>query len=92
MRKRKLASRGRALPIGNDRPYLLVLLLQGELLLLHLFQLIAEVEFSGLLLELGELILVFRHLLQGWFHAENERASRIKICALLGKFSECVSY
>lgn len=72
--KKKLASCGRQVPIKNDHPYLLVLLLQGELLLLHLFQLITEVKFGGLLLELGELILVFRHLLQSWFHAGNERA------------------
>lgn len=46
---------------------LLILFLHGELLLFDLFQLITEVEFGRLLLKLGEFVLVFRHLSQGWF-------------------------
>ncbi|KYN00662.1 hypothetical protein ALC62_08520 [Cyphomyrmex costatus] len=56
--------------IENDYPYLLILLLQGEFLLLDLFQLITEIEFGGFLLELGKLVLVLRHFLQGRLHAE----------------------
>ncbi|KYM81217.1 hypothetical protein ALC53_08288 [Atta colombica] len=56
--------------IENDHPYLLILLLQGEFLLLDLFQLITEIELGGFLLELGKLVLVFRHFLQGRFHTE----------------------
>lgn len=59
--------------IENDHPYLLVLLLQGEFLLLDLFQLITEIKLGGFLLELGELVLVFRYFLQGWFHAKRDK-------------------
>ena len=41
------------------------LLVHGELLLLDGLELIPEVELGGLLLQLGELVLVLRHLLQG---------------------------
>lgn len=44
--------------------YLLLLLLQRELLLLHHLELVAEVELSGLLLQLGEFVFVFGDLLQ----------------------------
>lgn len=71
--KTRVVSR-RKVSINNDRPYLLVLLLQGELLLLHLLQLIAEVELGGFLLKLRKFVLVFRHLLQGWLHARGEEA------------------
>lgn len=64
--------------IENDRPYLLVLLLQGELLLLHLFQLVTEIKFGGLLLQLGELILVLGYLLQGRFHAGSRKKNAMK--------------
>lgn len=80
LRREKLASCLDAkVSINNDRPYLLVLLLQGELLLLHLLQLIAEVELRGFLLKLRKFVLVFRHLLQGWFHAREGRESALKI-------------
>jgi len=48
------------------------LLVHGELLLLDGLELIPEVELGGLLLQLGELVLVFRHLLQGRFDAEKD--------------------
>ena len=38
--------------------YVFVFVVEGELLLLDLLQLVAEVELSRLLLELGELVLV----------------------------------
>lgn len=68
-KKRLVTSRKCQVSIENDRPYLLVLLLQGEFLLLHLFQLVTEIKFGSLLLQLGELILVLGYLLQGRFHA-----------------------
>lgn len=50
-------------------PILVVFVVQRELLLLHLLQLVLEVELGRLLLELGKLVLVFGHFLQGGFHA-----------------------
>lgn len=44
--------------------YLFLFLLQGELLLLNNLELVTEVEFGGLLLQLREFVLVFGHLLQ----------------------------
>lgn len=73
--------------IENDHPYLLVLLLQGEFLLLDLFQLITEIKLGGFLLELGELVLVFRHLLQGWFHARMARRHYVINCIQFLKIS-----
>lgn len=49
--------------------YLLLLLLQCEFLLLDHLELVAEVEFSGLLLQLGKFVFVFGDLLQGWLNA-----------------------
>ena len=43
----------------------LVLFLHLEFLLFGLFELVTEVEFGGLLLKLGELVLVLGHLLEG---------------------------
>lgn len=61
------------LPLGPVRlpTSLLVLpiLIHGELLLLHLLQLVTEVELGSLLLELGELVFVLGHLLQSGLHA-----------------------
>ena len=48
----------------------MLLLVHGELLLLDGLELIAEVELSGLLLQLRKLVLVLRHLLQGGLDAE----------------------
>lgn len=53
----------------NFLSYLLVFFFKGEFLLLDNFQLVSEVEFSGLLLELGEFVLVLGNLLQSWFDA-----------------------
>lgn len=75
---KRFTSRRREDFIENDRPYLLVLLLQGEFLLLDLFQLITEIKLGGFLLELGELVLVFGHFLQGWFHAERNKSTLYK--------------
>lgn len=44
---------------------LLVLFLHGELLLFHLFQLITEIEFGGLLLQFGEFVLIFGYFAEG---------------------------
>ena len=41
-----------------------LLILHGELLLLDSLELISKVELCGLLLELGEFVLVFRNFLQ----------------------------
>lgn len=57
--------------------YLLLLLLQRELLLLHHLELVAEVELSGLLLQLGEFVFVFGDLLQGWLDAKVIRMQSI---------------
>ena len=57
--------------VENDRSYLLVLFLEGELLLLNLFKLVTEVELGRLLLELGELVLVLGDFLQRGFHAND---------------------
>ena len=46
-----------------------LLLVHRELLFLHGLELIAEVELGGLLLQFGELVLVFGNLLQGRFNA-----------------------
>lgn len=73
--------------IENDHSYLLVLLLQSEFLLLDLFQLITEIKLGGFLLELGELVLVFRHLLQGWFHARMARRHYVINCIQFLKIS-----
>lgn len=82
--------------IENDHPYLFVLFLQGELLLLDLFQLITEIEFGGFLLELGKLVLVFRHFFQSWFHAEvtNKRYTIIYVFSIpvrncIARFLRC---
>jgi hypothetical protein len=40
--------------------------------------LVAEVEFGGLLLELGEFVLVFGHLLESWLDAVEENKLLIK--------------
>lgn len=61
------------------RTYLLLLLLQRELLLLHHLELVAEVELSGLLLQLGEFVFVFGDLLQGWLDAVNRNNNRLVI-------------
>lgn len=50
--------------VGGWKTNLLLLLLQGELLLLDHLQLVAEVELGRLLLQLGEFVLVLGHLLQ----------------------------
>lgn len=44
--------------------YLLIFLFQGEFLLFDNLELVAEVEFGGLLLQLGEFVLVLGDLLQ----------------------------
>ncbi len=54
-----------------------LLLVHGELLLLDRLELVAEVELGRLLLQLRELVLVLRHLLQRRLDAEvSERDSR----------------
>lgn len=52
--------------------YLFVFFFKGELLLFDDLQLVTEVELGGLLLELGEFVLVFGHLLQCGFDAGKE--------------------
>ncbi len=64
----KLVTRCRDALSGRTHPGLL--LVHGELLLLDGLQLVAEVELGGLLLQLGELVLVLGHLLQGGLDAE----------------------
>ena len=53
----------------NNFAYSGVLLVHGELLLLDGLELVPEVELGGLLLQLGELVLVLRDLLEGGFDA-----------------------
>lgn len=53
--------------------YRTLVILELELLLLDSLQLIPEVELSGLLLQLGEFVLVLGHLLQGRFDALDGR-------------------
>ena len=47
-----------------------LVVVHGELFLLDRLQLVPEVELGGLLLELGELVLVLRNLLQRGLDAE----------------------
>lgn len=49
--------------------YFFVFFFKGEFLLFDNLQLVAEVEFGCLLLELGEFVLIFGHLLECWFNA-----------------------
>ena len=51
---------------------LLIFFLHGEFLLFDLFQLVAEVEFGGLLLEFGEFVLIFGDFAQSGFDAVNQ--------------------
>ena len=53
--------------------HVLVVVVHGELLLLDLLELIAEVELGRLLLQLGELVLVLGDLLQGGLDAADVR-------------------
>jgi len=53
---------------------LLVLFLKRELLLLDDLQLVSEIELSCLLLQLGEFVLIFGHLLQRWLLAATGNA------------------
>ena len=57
----------RTINLGVSYPRLL--LVHGELLLLDRLELVAEVELGSLLLQLGELVLVLRDLLQGGLDA-----------------------
>lgn len=50
--------------------YLLVLFLHGELLLLDHFELVSEVELCGFLLQFGEFVFIFGHLLEGGLNTE----------------------
>ena len=52
--------------------HLLIFFFQGEFLLLDNFELVTEVEFGGLLLELGEFVLVFGNLLESGLDAERK--------------------
>ena len=62
------------------RTHLLVLLLEGEFLLLYNLQLVAEVELGCLLLQLGELVLVLGYLLQRGLLAVDTSAVCLKHC------------
>lgn len=53
----------------RNKIYLLVFFFKGEFLLLDDLQLVTEVEFGGLLLELGEFVFIFGYLLQGRLNA-----------------------
>ena len=60
----------RTINLGISYPRLL--LVHGELLLLDRLELVAEVELGGLLLQLGELVLVLGYLLQRGFDARKQ--------------------
>ncbi len=50
--------------------HLLIFVLHCEFLLFHLLKLVTEVELGGLLLQLGEFVLVFGDFAQRWFDTE----------------------
>ena len=83
MNRRPLVSEATALPTEPQplplvcfvhdkicRTYSMLFLVHGELLLLDGLELIPEVELGRLLLQLGKLVLVLGHLLQGRLDAE----------------------
>lgn len=59
--------------LNRRKIYLFVFLFKGEFLLFDNLQLVTEVEFCSLLLELGEFVLVFGHLLECRFDAREKK-------------------
>lgn len=73
----------------DHNTYLLLFLLQGELLLLDDLQLVAEVEFGRLLLQLGEFVLVLGHLLERGLDAVFCYGRTDKLYALINDIELC---
>lgn len=61
----------------QQKTYLLILFFHCELFLFHLLQLITEVEFGSLLLQLGEFVLIFRDFAQRGLNTAFKLSSRL---------------